>query len=291
MYNIISKGGYILNIINIIKGALIGIANIIPGLSGGTLAVVMNIYDKLIESIGSFFTSPIRTIKDIWPYLVGIALGLLVGIFGISYLLERFEIQTSALFVGLVIGAIPLIFKQVNKSSIKASNIVVLILMILIVISLPFLSTLGFNSSSSNPLIYFFIGTVAAATMVIPGVSGSMVLMAVGYYEVVVNLVKDTLSALASFDTSVLFPNLGLLIPMGLGILIGIILIAKLITWLFSEHKQMTTFGILGLIIASPIVVFIELNYANVAVSTVIVSIITFFIGYFISTFLNKLEK
>lgn len=257
----------------------------------GTLAVVVGIYDKLIGAISSFFTNPIKTIKEIWIYLVGVALGLLIGIFGISFLLERFELETSALFVGLIVGAIPLIFNQADKSNVKTKNIIILILTILLVAPLPFLSTLGLNSSSDNPVAYFFIGTISAATMVVPGISGSMVLMTLGYYDSVLSLLKDTIFAFTTMDTALLITNLRLVIPMALGILIGIILIAKIITWLFEKHKQMTIFAILGLIISSPVVIFAELNYEHVTISTIVVSIITFALGLFIATRLNKLEK
>ncbi len=277
-------------IIEMLKGSLMGIANIIPGLSGGTLAVVMNIYDKLIDAITDVVKHPIKVIKSIWIYIVGIVVGLVAGMFGISYLLETFEVPTTALFIGLIVGAIPLMFKEVDKKKITKTNIIVAVLMGALVISLPYLSLLGSSASASNPIIYFFLGTIAAATMVIPGVSGSMVLMTLGYYDSVVNLGKDTISNLVKFNIPELMSNLYLAIPLGIGIILGVVIIAKAIKWLFKKHKQMATFAILGLIIASPFAVIAEMSFTGVNVITVIVAIITFAIGTYASYYLSKIE-
>lgn len=291
-YNLYIQGGYILKfLIDLIKGSLIGIANIVPGLSGGTLAVVMGIYDKLINSIGDAFKKPISVLKELWIYILGIGFGLIIGIFGISYLIENFEIQTSSLFVGLIIGAIPLISKQINLKTIHSKDKLIFCLMFLLVATLPFLSILGITAGSNNPIIFFLIGVISAATMVIPGISGSMVLMAIGYYDSVLLVVKDSISLALEINFSALVPNLVLLVPLAVGILLGIVLIAKFITWMFLNHKQITTCAILGLISASPIVIFSELNYSNVSIVTILVSLMTFGIGLFIAHLLNKFEE
>ena len=278
-------------IIDIFKGAMIGIANIIPGLSGGTLAVVMNIYDKLITAISNIFKNPIKAIKSVWLYVVGVILGVIFGVFAITFLLDKAEIPTTALFVGLIIGAIPLLLKQIDEKKITKGDIIIGISMLALVISLPFLSMLGINSTAENPVIYFFLGAISAGTMVMPGVSGSMILMTLGYYDKVMQLIKGTISALVEFDFSTILGNLIHLIPFGIGVILGIILIAKFIKWLFEKHKQLTIFAILGLVMASPFAVIVEISATSINILTIIISLITFGIGYKVADYFGKMEE
>ena len=278
-------------IIEILKGAMIGIANIIPGLSGGTLAVVMNIYDKLITALSDILKSPIKAIKSVWIYLVGIGVGIVFGVFAITFLLEKFEAPTTALFVGLIIGAIPLLLKQVENKKVTKSNIIISVVMALIVISLPFLSMIGIDSNVENPVIYFFLGAISAGTMVVPGVSGSMVLMTLGYYDKVMELIKETINALAGFEFDIVLNNLIHILPFGLGVVLGIILIAKFIKWLFEKHKQLTIFAILGLVIASPFAVIVEMSITSIDIITIIVSVISLVVGYKIADYFGKMEE
>ena len=278
-------------LIEILKGAMIGIANIIPGLSGGTLAVVMNIYDKLINALSDMFKSPIKAIKSVWIYLVGVCLGIVFGVFAITFLLENFEVPTTSLFVGLIVGAIPLLLKQINEKKITKSNIIICLAMALVVISLPFLSMLGLNSSVENPIVYFLLGAISAGTMVVPGVSGSMVLMTLGYYDKVMELIKGTISAGVSFEFDIVIANLIHIIPFGIGVVLGIVLIAKFIKWLFEKHKQLTIFAILGLVIASPFAVIVEMSVTSVDILSVIIAIITGIAGFKIADYFGKMEE
>ena len=278
-------------LIDILKGAMIGIANIIPGLSGGTLAVVMNIYDKLITAISEIFKNPIKAIKSVWLYGVGAILGIIFGVFSITFLLEKFEVPTTALFVGLIIGAIPLLRNQIDDKKVTVGNVIIGVLMMALVISLPFLSMLGVNSSIENPVIYFFLGAISAGTMVMPGVSGSMILMTLGYYDKVMELIKGTISAVVIFDLDIVLSNLIYLIPFGIGVILGIVLIAKFIKWLFEKHKQLTIFAILGLVIASPFAVIVEVGATSISILTIIIALITFVIGYKIAEYFSKMEE
>lgn len=277
-------------LIEILKGAMIGIANIVPGLSGGTLAVVMNIYDKLIDAISNIVTHPIKAIKSIWIYVIGIVIGIVFGVFAVTYLLNNYEIPTTFMFVGLIIGAVPLLITQINQSKITKGNVAIAFLMGIIVISLPFLSSIGNIATIDNPVIYFILGAIAAGTMVIPGVSGSMVLMTLGYYDKVMDLVKNTITAVISLDVTTVLNNMIYIIPLGIGILLGIILIAKVIKYLFNRHKQLTIFAILGLVIASPFAVITEMNTVNIDVLAIVISVITFGVGYKVAEIFGKLE-
>ena len=115
-------------LIDFIKGMLIGIANIIPGLSGGTMAITVGIYEKLISTIGNFFRKFKETFKENMIFLIPIGLGAVVGVVGFSkllkFLLDNFEMPTKFAFIGLILGSFPLIFKKSNKNGFKKSYLI-----------------------------------------------------------------------------------------------------------------------------------------------------------------------
>jgi len=189
-------------IIEIIKGMIIGIANVIPGLSGGTIAVSMGIYEKLIHTINNIFKTPLKCIKEIWTYIVGIGLGIIVAVFGITYLFEVSPIPTAMLFVGLVLGAIPTIGGKIDERNISKRDIITFVVFLAVIIAVPFLKGSVATIDESSALTYFIVfilGIVAAATMVIPGVSGSMILMAFGYYEYIMGTISSFIKTAVKF--------------------------------------------------------------------------------------------
>ncbi|MEG1705456.1 MAG: DUF368 domain-containing protein [Clostridia bacterium] len=279
--------------IEILKGMLIGTANVIPGVSGGTIAVVTGIYDKLIDAINSIIKHPIKTIKEIWMYIVGLIIGIIFAVFVVTHLLQNYEIQTTALFVGLIIGALPLVIKNIENKKVKPIDITVFIIMMIIVIGLPFFSMMGKTSTdvNTNPILMCIIGAVSAATMIIPGVSGSMFLMTIGYYQKVMGLVSSTIKSIITLNISEFFTNFIILLPFAIGVLIGIILIAKLIKWLLSKYNKTMHWAILGLVVSSPFAVIMNVNLANSTIVTILISIVTFGIGYYSANVLSKLGK
>ena len=207
-------------VIYAIYGCIIGVANIIPGVSGGTMAVILNIYDKLIDSVIGIK----KHIKESLSFLIPVAIGGGLGIFGFSkllkYLIANYPAPTFLFFIGLILGTVPMIFKKVltAKDGNKKFNIYSIIPFIVffgIMIALSFFNTE--NSSSSqiqldfvNWIYLFFGSALAAMCMIIPGVSGSMILMILGLYSTVLGAVADIFS---NFSNSIM-----ILIPAGLGI-------------------------------------------------------------------------
>ncbi len=276
-------------VIEMIKGAIIGIANIIPGVSGGTIAVVMNVYDKLINAIDIIYIHPIKALKSIWMYIVGVILGICISVSGISFLLSNYKIETTSLFVGLIIGALPLVIKQVNNKKVKSIDIILFITMMTIVILLPFISLIGKGAVvSTNPIVMLLIGVLAAATMVIPGVSGSMVLMTIGYYDKIAGMVNDSIKAVLSLNVSSFFSNFIVLLPFAIGILLGIILIAKLIKVLLEKYNKTMHWAILGLIVSSPFAIIMNLDLTVLNLKVTVVALITFLAGYIIANLFSK---
>ena len=174
-------------IMNTLRGMVIGIANVIPGVSGGTLMVSMGIYDKLILVLTHF----IKRMKEAIALLVPIAIGMLlsIAIFAKIFseiLFPKFPLQTNLFFIGLIIGGIPVIYKKVKGNTIRLRQIIAFVLLFAIVVGFSLVgegvgSSADITFSVGNVLKLFGVGIIAAATMVIPGVSGSMIMMILGY--------------------------------------------------------------------------------------------------------------
>ncbi len=252
---------------NIIKGVMIGIANIIPGVSGGTMAVSLGIYDRLIGAVSGLFKEFKKSIAFLIPIIIGCGIGIVGFTYAIEYLLDKHTFVTCMAFVGLILGGLPAIISSM-KSKMTSDGIGVfgiLAFVIAFVISggMPLLkeskdALTVIAVTPVNMVILFILGVVASATMVIPGVSGSMMLMIFGYYYAIINTIKTFLDNLRAFDLMRMKDGILLLAPFGIGVILGIFLIAKLITFLFEKYGVQTFCAILGLVISSPIAIFIN---------------------------------
>ena len=277
--------------IEIIKGIIIGVANVIPGLSGGTIAVSLGIYEKLIHIINNVFKTPLKCIKEMWTYIVGIIIGIILAVFGVTYLFEVSPIPTAMLFVGLILGAIPTIGAKVDGKNISKKDVITFVIFLAIIISIPFLkgSVASVNENSASIyFIVFLLGIISATAMVVPGVSGSMILMAFGYYEYVMATISEFIKACVNFEFAIVFEKLIILVPFALGVLIGIIGVAKLIEWLLNHHEKTVYWGILGLLVASPFPIIMKLDLSNISIVVVIISIISCAIGAYSTIMLTR---
>lgn len=266
-------------IILAIKGFFLGIANIIPGVSGGTLAITMGIYEDVIGAISHFFKNIKKNIKFLVPLGIGIVISVLLMSKVINFALKSFPMPTTLFFIGLIVGGIPLLTKKVKGKKLKPFNCAMFLLTFSIVMIMTFLNagTATVNLANINfiqAFLLLIVGIVAAATMVIPGISGSFMLMLLGYYEPIV----ETVSNLTNF--SQLAHNLIILIPFGIGVLIGIILIAKLIEYLFKKYEIPTYYGILGFIIASVLGLFFGLIGVQTTTLQVLIGLVLFVLAF-----------
>lgn len=278
------------NLVLVVKGFIMGIANIIPGVSGGTLALILGIYEDFIGAISHFISNFKKNICFLAPIAIGILLAIASLSRVIDYSYKHYPIPTSLFFVGLVIGGIPMLYSKVKgKKEVKqASSYLIFLLTFALVIFMACSSLIfgeGLKVSLSNMgfvnyLLLFLVGVIAAATMVIPGVSGSLVLMLLGYYYPVIAVIKE-FTSLKNIGSNILI--LGVF---GIGVLIGIVLISKLIEFLFNKYEAKTYFGVLGFIIASIIAIPIS-TMLNIKVSfdiiQILIGIIFLVFGYTIS--------
>ena len=289
---------------NIIKGVMIGIANIIPGVSGGTMAVSLGIYDRLIGAVSGLFKEFKKSIAFLIPIIIGCGIGIVGFTYAIEYLLDKHTFVTCMAFVGLILGGLPAIISSM-KSKMTSGGIGVfgiLAFVIAFVISggMPLLkeskdALTVIAVTPVNMVILFILGVVASATMVIPGVSGSMMLMIFGYYYAIINTIKTFLDNLRAFDLMGMKDGILLLAPFGIGVILGIFLIAKLITFLFEKYGVQTFCAILGLVISSPIAIFINTGLVSklgsLSIWEILFGIVLMGAGAFVTVFVGKLSK
>ena len=278
------------NLVLVVKGFIMGIANIIPGVSGGTLALILGIYEDFIGAISHFFSNFKKNICFLAPIAIGILLAIASLSRVIDYSYKHYPIPTSLFFVGLVIGGIPMLYSKVKgKKEVKQPSSYLIFLLTFALVIFMACSSLIFgeglkvslsNMGFVNYLLLFLVGVIAAATMVIPGVSGSLVLMLLGYYYPVIAVIKE-FTSLKNIGSNILI--LGVF---GVGVLLGIVLISKLIEFLFNKYEAKTYFGVLGFIIASIIAIPIS-AMLNIKVSfdiiQILIGIIFLVFGYTIS--------
>lgn len=291
--------------LNVIKGMLMGIANIIPGVSGGTMAVSLGVFDQMISAISNFFSDLKKSLKILIPILLGMAIGIIGFTYVIEYLLKNQTLPTCLTFIGLILGGLPILISNFQTSMHKEGKGLSVVNIFLFIAFFAFVIILSVLNASEETLTtftidpitlvkMFFVGVIAAATMVIPGVSGSLILMILGYYYGILATIREFIDALKAFNTSILFEKTIILAPFGIGVLLGIFLISKLIEYLFNRHSVSTYCAILGLIIASPIAIIINTNAfsaANFSIVRLIIGIILGLAGAFITWGLGNMES
>lgn len=283
---------------NVVCGILVGIANIIPGVSGGTIIVILGLFDKLMESISNVFKLKIsfkERLENLWfimQVLIGAAIGLVAFAKVLNYLFVHFELQTIALFAGLILLSLPMLKKEEMDG--KKINILFFILGMLTIGIINYLSPgeegniVTYEELILKSLTPAFIislilmGVIGGSTMIFPGVSGSMVLLVLGWYH----MFKGYVAAVTTFDIKILIP----LIFIAIGVGLGIIFSAKLTSFLLKKYKTNTMSFILGLIIMSAIVIF-PLKAELYTFGNIITSILTFILGGGLIVLLEKFKE
>ncbi len=269
----------------ILRGVVIGLANIIPGVSGGTMMVSMGIYDTIIGCINTLFTDFKRCVKILWPYALGMVLGILGLAKLITYLLGAFPLQTNLTFIGLIFGGLPVILQRTKGEKKGVAGIIAFVAAFALVVGLQIIGEgngqdAQLTFSVGQVVILFIMGVIASATMVIPGVSGSMMLMLLGYYNPIVSTVSRMVDALLGFNLAEILACCGVLVPFGIGVVLGIFAIAKLIEVLLERFKGPTYCAILGLVAASPVAILMAMDYAGVTALSWVVGVLLLAAGF-----------
>lgn len=256
-------------IIAILCGVFFGGANVIPGVSGGTVAVMLGIYEKFVGSISDITTSiknrEFKKLKDPLLFLIPIFVGAMLGIILfsniISYTLEHHYELTMYAFLGLIIGSIPSLVKKTGLA--KGDSPMIFIPMAFtfaIALALYFLKAAGIGGvqvSEASVVWLFVCGVIASSAMIIPGISGSFLLMLIGVYSLIVN------TAAVMLDFSIFVQNALVLVPFALGMLLGIIVVSKIMDTLLKKYYKETFLGVIGFVIGSLPVLCVDLSLIN----------------------------
>lgn len=277
----------------LLKGIVIGLANIVPGVSGGTLMVSMNVYDDIIHALSHFFSQFKRSLKILIPVFIGMGIAIIGASFGLKYLFNSYPLQTYLLFIGLILGGIPAMFAHVKGRKINVGHIMSFALFFLAVVGLAYLgggegTAPDLSLSLVNVLKLFGVGIIASATMVIPGVSGSMVLLLLGYYNPILSSVSSCVTALVNKDMVTLGACLVVIIPFALGVACGIFGVAKLVEYIFRNFASYAYWAVLGLLVASPFVIFMMNHFPALTVFNTLTGLAALFVGIFVSMKLGE---
>lgn len=262
----------------ILKGFLIGIAKVVPGVSGAIIAISLGVYEESLKAIGNFFDNPIKNFKYLVLLFIGIFLSIISTSKLIIYLFNNFYLPTIVLFIGLMFGGFPNLFKKIEKAKFK--HYVVMILSFAFVLFISLFD--GVIPIFKSGVTYFIIGIIDAITMIIPGISGTAIMIILDVY----NLLLELVSSLTSINN--IISNLKYIIPYVLGIGITIILLSKLMQYLFSKHNILTYCFIIGFTFSSILLLVKDLFNNKYSILEIIISLILLIIGYVIG---NKLDN
>ena len=274
------------SIFRTLKGAAIGVAIIIPGISGGTVAVLLEIYEEMIKAISSLRKEFKKSVLYLLPILIGMIIAFGIMYFPMKYALLYIPLQTISLFAGLMIGSCPKMITDAKKNGFKMINLISLIVPFVFVLGICFIPDMGdvdlsIDMPIINYLLLFIVGVVASYTLVIPGVSGSMFLLIIGYYHPIFN------------------PSHSILVLMifAIGLLVGFFTIAKIMKVLLEKYPRATYWAIVSFVIGSIPAIYISFDYTKAVfnIITVITSSICVVLGiigsYLVTIVTNKKEK
>ena len=273
---------------NVLKGIVIGLANVIPGVSGGTMMVSMGIYDKLIHCITHLFSELKKSIQFLLPIFIGIGIAVVVVPFGIEFLFAQYPFQTNLLFIGLIIGGLPAVWKKVKGNSVKVGHILSCLVFFALVAGLALVGETEGNAadlsfSLGSVIKLFCIGVITSATMVSPGVSGSMVLLLLGYYHPVLETITNFIKAVLAFDINGILAGIGVLLPFGIGVVAGIFVIAKIIEVIFEKFPLYAYWAIIGLIVSSPVAILLVSGMGTITIVSILTGIVSLAVGFVIA--------
>lgn len=267
-------------IILIFKGIVVGLGKIIPGVSGAMLAITLGIYDKCVNAISNF-TKDIKNNMNLLFY-VGIGLIISIGIFSnlVIFLLNNYYLITMCFFIGLIIGGIPKLYNESKIDVRKTDNIFFIILSFMIILVLNYLTPEHKIKMEANFISLIGIGFLESFAMIVPGISGTALLMLVGYYDLVILRFSQIFNILSLFETVKFF------LPFGLGMMIGVLIMSKIINFCFKKYLVKTYCVIFGLILSSIYILFIDI-FKIVNLKMLFISILFVIVGGIISYFLD----
>lgn len=266
---------------NFLKGIIVGIGGIAPGLSGSVLLVIFGLYQKTVNAIGTLFKDFKKNILFLIPLFLGFGVGVIIFSKIVDYFLNNFEMYTRFAFLGLVIGTIPLFYKEVKKEGFDKKYYILIIAAAICGFSLFFVNK-DFFPQVTNPNLFqsVILGVAVAGSSIVPGVDSAVILSSLGLYELYV-------SSLASL-------NFSILIPAGVGLVVGALVISFIINKLIKRFYTATfsiIFGLFLSIIPNVLNESCKIGFNAQSVIAIIIAIIGFGISYFLGDIKGNIEK
>ncbi|MEF9935244.1 DUF368 domain-containing protein [Clostridium sp.] len=272
-------------ILNFFRGFCMALADSVPGISGGTIAFILGFYNKFIDSLNGILSKNTKIRKESIVFLLKLSLGWLVGIVGslifISTIFEKHIYQISSLFIGLILFSVPIIIREEKKYIIgKQKNIIFSLISLSIVVLISFISenlvtniNILDGSYSIALLLYIFAsGAIAISSMILPGISGSTILVILGLYGPILMIIKE----IAKGNLNHIY----ILLVFVIGIICGVLLSVRIIKSLLDNYRTQAIYSILGLMIGS-VYTLVE-GPKSLSIPKEAISIETFSIVYFI---------
>ena len=294
-----------------IDGLVFGAAQTVPGVSGGTVAIILGFYGRLIDTVNNFTKDYRKHLRFLIPFMLGTAAGIITFSSVVNYFLTNFSLPTMLFFIGMISGVIPVICSKLRRRAlgeaepaplgvrgkIRQPALVIIPALLLAAVShltyAPLADPAEAVLAAGIPfmIFLFFIGIIAAASLVTPGISGSFVMLLFGVYHILTYSVSSIRYLPADITNIALWLDIcKITVPFGIGVLIGGISMAKLISKLLRDHSQTVYSVILGLIIGSVYALFRQpiVFASGVSPAGVIIGIIMFLAGFAASFLLGK---
>lgn len=269
------------NLVYFIKGLVVGATTSVPGVSGGTMALILNVYDKMIHSISKFFKDIKGNIIFLGIIGSGMAIGLFVAAPFVEYAIDNFKYPALYFFLGVVFAGLPVLLSKANQGEKKKHDILFFILGALIIGGLLILEKTFMGSifdlskalSFVEIMILFMCGIIIAIALILPGISTSFLLVTLGLYKPLVSAIKTM--------------NIGFLIPIALGTIIGVIATTSILEKMMNEKPRQTYLLIIGFVSISIIQVFPGIPSGL----NILYSIMSFTAGYILIYYTIKKQK
>lgn len=256
-----------------LKGILIGIGKILPGVSGSLMAISMKVYEPLLQSISSFFKEPKKNINFLFPIISGIILSIILFSNVLKILINNYYFPILLLFIGLIVGSLEFKFDEFKNKKIPKIIIFTLLFTITILIN-----KLSVNINLENNFFtYIFLGIIETLSTIIPGISGTAIFIVLKKYDLILEMLSNP------------FNNLTSLIPFLIGIIISLILLAKIITFFLKKHPILFVVIIKSFSLSTLFLMYFKTLQLDETIYDIIIGEILLIIGFIISKRMNKI--
>ncbi len=298
-------------LIELIHGILFGMSCMIPGFSGGTMLLILGIYEPFTASVAKLSKKPLQALNELWVYIIGALCGLGLAAITVVACLNHFPIIMSGFFVGLVFGTIPVVIKSIRKTKCTVGSVITFVSFLALALVMAFSDELNIsiNTNFDSPKVFsilyiIVISTLGSATMIIPAASGMTILLIFGVYYPLMTTLGDIIKGFGHLDFQPFLNRAWFILPFIVGIFIGTIGIARVISKLLDKHASIIWYAILALLVVSPITIFKDayqkrvLPYPELLVSIqshlplqIILAVVFAIIGFFLLFYVGKLQE